>query len=130
MIGLLNVVVCPGSAARRDAGESLSVPRLESQAARGSIEAKAPKRRPLHSSYRVMPGIRKPKLVFQRHHGLVVGAEGGDTLQSALGFGDVHDGAVAVDSVAGGGEVPFPTFARVLDLGLCQGLRGGREPRN
>jgi len=70
------------------------------------------------------------KLVFQRNHGLVVLAEGGDALQSALRFRHIHDRSVAVDRMAGGGEVPLPALAAVLDSRVGDGVGGWRHPGN
>ena len=62
---------------------------------------------------------RTKNLVFQRHHGLSVPTEGGDTLQVAVGLVHDHDGSVTVDGVSGVGKVPAAAFMRLLfDLGL------------
>ncbi len=61
-------------------------------------------------------------LVFERDDSAAVTAEGGDSLQVAVGAGYSHDGAVAIDGVAGGGKVP----ASALDV---LGERRGRLPR-
>ena len=53
-------------------------------------------------------------LVFKGNYGAAVAAEGGDSLQVAVGAGDGHHRAVAVDGVAGGGEVPLPPLERLV----------------
>src|ERR1700719_3502484 len=55
-------------------------------------------------------------LVFQRHDGLAVAAEGGDFLKIAVGLRQRHDRAVTENGVAAGGEVPASAFGVLLDL--------------
>jgi hypothetical protein len=49
-------------------------------------------------------------LVLEGYYGAAVAAEGGDALQVAVGAGDGHHGAVAVDGVSGSGEIPASAF--------------------
>jgi hypothetical protein len=49
-------------------------------------------------------------LVFQGDYGAAVAAEGGYSLQIAVGAGDDHYWAVAVDGVTVGGEIPASAF--------------------
>jgi hypothetical protein len=71
-------------------------------------------------------------LVLEWDHCTAVAAEGGDFLQISVGAGQRHDGTVAVDSVAGGREVPTSTFGMFGDLAGSGGLAQGflRAPRN
>ncbi len=55
-------------------------------------------------------------LVFQRHDGLTVAAEGCHFLQIAIGLGQCHDWAVAVNGVAAGSEVPSSAFGAMLEM--------------
>jgi len=67
-------------------------------------------------------------LVFQWDDGAAVAAEGGDSLQVAVGAGDGHDRAVAIDGVTGGGKIPASALGVLRSLGgrLAHGLRRGQ----
>ena len=67
-------------------------------------------------------------LIFQRDYGAAVSAEGGDSLQIAVGAGDGHDRAIAIDGVTGGGKIPASTLGVLGGLagGLAHGLRRGQ----
>jgi len=74
---------------------------------------------------------RPDSLVFQRNHRLVILAEGRYSGQATLGFGDVHDRAIAVDCVTIRGEEPFPPLAGVPCRLLYHRRMGGRsDPRD
>jgi hypothetical protein len=68
-------------------------------------------------------------LVFEGDDSFAVAAEGGDFLQITVGLGQGHHGAVAVDGMAAGGEVPTSAFRVVREVagGLANGLRGLRS---
>src|ERR1700739_2903997 len=67
-------------------------------------------------------------LVFERDHGAAVAAEGGDFPEVAVTAGDGHHRAIAVDRMAGGGEVPASAFGVSAELGgrLAQRLLGSK----
>ena len=77
---------------------------------------------PLHPERdfgRVVPanGELSVTLVFEGNDGAAVAAEGGDSLEVAVGPGQGHYGTIAVNGVAGGGEVPASAFGVFGDLG-------------
>jgi hypothetical protein len=67
------------------------------------------------------------KLVFERDDRAAITAEGRYFLQFAIRAWHGHDGAVAVDGVSAGGEVPAAALGALGQLagGLAQGLLWG-----
>ena len=63
--------------------------------------------------YRELPWI---KLILERHDGAAVAADRGYFLQFPVGAGNGHNGTVAVDGVAVGGEVPAPPSGPLAQL--------------
>src|SRR5258708_22101702 len=68
-------------------------------------------------------------LIFEGYDSAAIAAQSSHTLQVAIGAWDGHHRAVAVNRVAGGGEIPASAFGTLGDLGgrLPQGL--GRSQR-
>lgn len=55
-------------------------------------------------------------LVFQRDHGSAVAAKCGYLLEIAIGLWQRHDGSVAVNGMAAGGEIPATALGVLLDV--------------
>jgi hypothetical protein len=63
----------------------------------------------------VADGLKSPGLFLERHHGLIVLAESGDSLQIPRRTGDKHDWTVAINGMACLRKIPLSAFVR----GVC-----------